>query len=202
MRKLAKEAILCLFLSSTTIANAQLSHLEKLRASYPYGLIGNDYGLLTEEDLAVNTCNTLELTPFSAKNMAYPYWQCFSLKDAKMECDSMGYDSVVKKETGYMEINASNENGVQSYLARDARDMRECKSYLQKWKEKTHGEQYVCLSGSSGAFSGIRDGRKETDWVLDKFKTRKGCVSTGGECSLKAISKDQVRYCHRPTRAG
>ena len=108
----------------------------------------------------------------------------------------MGFDSVVKKEMGHLEINASNENGLQSYLARDARDMRECRSDLREWKEKTRNERYVCISGSYGAFSGIRDGRRETDWVLDKFKTRRGCVSTGGECSLKELSS--LDHCLLP----
>jgi hypothetical protein len=88
----------------------------------------------------------------------------------------------------YLEIAARNENGVQSCLARDARDMRECKSYLRHWKQKTRHERIVCVSGSFWGFSGVRDGRVETDWVLDKFKTRKGCVSSGGECSLKERS--------------
>lgn len=189
MRKITKTVVFGLLISSMSFAGKELSHLEKLKARYPYGLIGDDYGVLTEEDLAVNTCNALELTPFSGdKNMAYPYWQCFPLKDAKMECSSMGYDSAVKKEMGYLEINAHNENGIQSYLARDARDMRECRSYLRDWKQKVRNEQYVCISGSYGAFSSIKDNHKETGWVLDKFKTRKGCVSTGGECSLKELS--------------
>lgn len=125
MWKLAKMAILWLLLPTTLIANAKPSHLEKLKSRYPYGLIGDDYGLLTQEDLAINTCNILEITPFHEdENMAYPYWQCFPLKDAKMKCDSMGYDSVVKKEMGHLEIKARNGNGVQSYLARDAWDMK------------------------------------------------------------------------------
>jgi hypothetical protein len=192
MPKIDKFIAVGLFLSSTSFAGAGPTRLEKLKSRYPYGLIGDDYGLLTEEDLAVNTCNALERTPFSGeKNMAYSYWQCFPLKDVKMECDSLGYDSAIKKETGYLEIDAQNGNGIQSYLARDAMDMGDCRKYLWWWKQKTQGEEHVCVSGSYGGFRGIRDGHKETDWVFDKFKTRKGCESHRSECSLKEVSNIQ-----------
>ena len=118
--------------------------------------------------------------------MAYPYWQGFLVKDAKMECDSLDYDPVIKKETGYMEITALGNGGLQSYLARDAMKMRDCNRWLRIWKNKTRREKYVCLSGSYGAHSGIRNGQKETGWVFDKFKTRKGCKSFfAGECRKK-----------------
>lgn len=196
-----KITIFWISISATVLAAAgvskELSHLENLKARYPYGLIGDDYGLLTEEDLAVNTCNVVEITPFSDdKNMAYSYWQCFPLKSAKMRCHNLGYDSVIKKETGYLEIDARNENGIQSYLARDARDMGECRKYLLRWKQKTRGEQHVCISGSYGGFDDARDGHKKRHWVLDKFKTRKGCVSSGGECSLK--ERSSLENCLMP----
>ncbi len=184
-------------LLSVAFANTNKTHLEILKSSYPYGLIGDDYGLLTEEDLAINTCGVLELTPFSGeKNMAYPYWQCFPVKDAKMECDSMGYDSLSKKETGYMEITAIGNGGFQSYLARNAMDIHDCNRWLRIWKNKTHGEKYVCLSGTYGAYSGTRDGQKETGWVFEKFKTLKGCESFFvNECSLRT-RKNAKADCH------
>lgn len=194
MWKLAKFVAFGLFMSSSSMSFAGTgpTHLERLKSRYPYGLIGDDYGLLTEEDLAVNTCNTSELTPFSGdRNMAYPYWQCFPVKNTKMECDHAGYDPTIKKETGYLEIDAKNENGLQSYLARDAMDMRDCRKYLLGWKQKTQDQEHVCVSGSYGGFSGIRDGRKETDWVFDKFKTSKGCESHRSACSLKEVSNIQ-----------
>ena len=187
MWKIASFLGCMLVLSPVALGDANLTHLERLKSRYPYGLIGDDYGLLTEEDLAINACGVLSLTPFSGeKNMAYPYWQCFPVKDAKMECDSLGYDPTIKKETGHMAIDALGNGGLQSYLARDAMEMRDCRRWLQIWKEKTRGEKYVCLSGPYGAFSGIRDGQKETGWVFDKFKTRRGCKSFfSGECGLK-----------------
>lgn len=195
-----KVAIFLISISATVLADVskELSHLEKLKARYPYGVIGDDYGLLEEEDLAVNTCNAVEITPFSGdKNMAYSYWQCFPLKVAKISCHNLGYDPVIRKETGYLEIEARNESGVQYYLARDARDIRECREYLLRWEQKTRGEEYICISGSFGGFEDRRDGHKERHWVLDKFKTHKGCVSSGGECSLK--ERSTLENCLMPS---
>ena len=192
-----------LTLLPVAFADTSRTHLEMLKSSYPYGLIGDDYGLLTVEDLAINTCGVEKLTPFSGdENMAYPYWQCFPVKDTTLECDSMGYDSVAKKEMGYMEIIALGNDGFHSYLARNTMDVRVCKRWLRTWKNRTHGEKYVCLSGSYGAYAGTRDGQKETGWVFDKYKTSKGCESFfEGECSIRAQLKAQV-HCHASSKAG
>ena len=196
MRKIVGLITCVLGLLPAAFADISKTHLETLKSSYPYGLIGDDYGLLTEEDLAVNTCGVLELTPFSGeKNMAYPYWQCFPVKDTKLECDSMGYDRVEQRETGHMEIVALGNGGFQSYLARNAMNMRVCKRWHRTWSKMTEGEKYVCLSGPYGAYGGIRDGLKETGWRFEKFKTRKGCESFGARCSLKE-RKNAEEYCH------
>jgi hypothetical protein len=165
------------------------SHLQELRSRYPFGLIEDDYGLLTVEDLAVNACNAETLTPFiSEENGAYPYWQCFPLKDAKVRCQRAGYDPSTKKVLGYTFVEAKNKNGLQSYLARDARDLQLCRDFLRDWKKTTRGESFVCVAGSFGRVQEAKDGHKETDWVFEKYKTRKGCVSDGFACSLREVS--------------
>ena len=199
MQKMKNFIFIWIFFVQASFVKAGMTHLEQLKSHYPYGLIGDDYGILTDEDLAVNTCYTSQIASFAeGKNMTYSYWQCFSLSDAQMKCDSSGYDIVEKKETGHLEIEARNIQGMHSYLARDAMAMRDCRTYLRYWKQKTKGEKYVCISGSYGRFGGIKDGRKEMDWILDKFKTRKGCESHRSECSLKEVSKDIRRYCLIP----
>lgn len=117
--------------------------------------------------------------------MAYSSWQCFPIKNTKMECTRSGLNTTGEgKEMGYLGIDAQGKDGIQSYLARDAMDMSECKDWLRVWKRKTRGEKVVCLSGSYGGSTDFRDGRKETDWVFDKFKTLKGCKSHRSECYL------------------
>ena len=70
---------------------ADSTHLQKLNSKYPYALIGNDYELLSEEDLALNGCEALP-SPFSLTSTSYPYWQCFETKNTKLFCDGHDYD--------------------------------------------------------------------------------------------------------------
>jgi hypothetical protein len=156
-----------------------------LKSRYPYGLIGDDYGLLFLEDMAVNTCN-VDVTPFSKeKNLAYSYWQCFLIKNTKISCEHTEKEPSEPYDTGYLGISARNSNGIQSYLARNAIKMTDCQKRLRAWNKITFGEKYVCLSGSYAMSDNATDGTAETDWVLDKFKTHKGCESFGLGCDFK-----------------
>jgi hypothetical protein len=187
MWKMIALCMLSSVLLLSPVAFSELTHLDRLHAHYPYGLIGNDYGLLKEEDLAINACNA-EATPFSAgKNLAYSYWQCFSLEKVKMSCETLGFDPLLKEEDGYMEIDADSSDGVHSYLARDSMKIRECQRWLKIWKKRTSGEKYVCLSGSDAGLDNGHNVQKQTHWVFDKFKTRQGCESYKSECRSREL---------------
>ncbi len=57
------------------------------RAKYPYTVLGEDYDLLTEEDVAISAC-IAHHSPFSLKESSpHPYWQCFSLNGSAFECE-------------------------------------------------------------------------------------------------------------------
>ena len=172
------------FLIPTPLLFAE-SHLALLKSRYPYGLIGDDYGVLSLEDLAVNACG-VDVTPFSKeKNMAYSYWQCFLVKNTTIGCESLGSELNEKEETGYLEISAQSSSGRQAYLVRNAIGMKGCKKRLDIWNKLVKDERYVCLSGSYASSDGAVIGKTETHWVFDKFKTRKGCESLGLDCGFK-----------------
>lgn len=182
MRKII--TIFIFLLSFIPKAFAAPSHLEKLKSRYPYGLIGDDYGILNEEDIAINDCKA-EATPFSrGKNLSYSYWQCFSVIDSKITCDSTGYDSLTKMETGYVEINAKKGDEIHFYLARDPMKIRDCKAWIRTWLKRTILEKYVCISGIDNGSHADQKDRKERYWVFDRFKTRKGCEAYKSECHL------------------
>ncbi len=188
-----------------SIASANSTHLNKIKSIYPYGLIGDDFGILNWEDLAVNTCFA-SMTPFSEdKSMAYSYWQCFLKADVKVECESLGYEPSVKMELAYFNINVKNkiENNLeknlgfktgervaeQSYLARDPMDIRSCKELLKSYKRKTQIQKYVCISGSFNSLELLENGQREVNWVFDKFKNKKGCEAYKSECELEVPYK-------------
>lgn len=77
----------------------------------------------------------------------------------------------------YFAIEAATTDGLHSYTARDSMDAEFCQKWLLRWKMKTKGEKYVCISGSYAGLSDFRNGILVTDWVFEKFKSARGCES-------------------------
>ncbi|MBI3535760.1 MAG: hypothetical protein HY072_09790, partial [Deltaproteobacteria bacterium] len=92
--------------TSNTVSN----HLKELHTQYPYGLLGEDYGILNIDDLAMNTCEIIKPEPFSIQSNAYPYWQCFPSKDVYFSCESSGYDEWTKSTPTILVIAVSTQN--------------------------------------------------------------------------------------------
>lgn len=175
----------CSVLISTGTTLAQDTHLDRLRAHYPYGLLGDDFGVLSEDDLAINTCDVW-VVPFSEKSMAYPYWQCFRTVDTSASCEVMEYDEDEKSVLALLSFSASRQGEKHEYITRRAIHLSDCKSFESDWKRITKNEANVCLSGPYGGTSEEINGTRNVSWVFDKFKTRRGCVSYfQGGCSLK-----------------
>jgi len=168
-----------LILVYSSFAFASSSHLERLRLTYPYGLIGDDYGLLTWRDLAINTCFT-EMEPHSEEengNISYSYWQCFPTQSARMVCS----------DYAYMSLEIQTKEGKQSYLARGPMSQNKCRSLQSSWREKIKGQKYFCVSGSYNGNEIGQDGKIERNWVFDRFKSRAGCEAYRSYCELNEI---------------
>ena len=65
--------------------------ISPLQQKYPYGLLTDDYGILSEADLLVET-RGLEITPYDIKNdmLAFRRWQCFETKKVEFVADKAG----------------------------------------------------------------------------------------------------------------
>ncbi len=173
------------FLSLIEYARADAAHLANLKKHYPYGLIGNDFGLLNEDDMAVNTCDA-EPEPFTEKSLGYPYWQCFLVEGTVFSCDLEDFDESLKTQLFGISIVAYGQNETQEYVSRRAIDKASCIEFNKDWKRLVAGEKYVCLSGPYGGHGEDTRGNRDTSWIFDKFKTRKGCSSYAvGGCDLR-----------------
>ena len=171
-------------------ARAHSAHLENITRHYPHGLLGDDFGVLSENDLAANTCG-VDVEPFSEKSSAYPYWQCFLTKDASIGCDVTEYDSTEKSPLAILAVTASRRNEEHEYVSRRAIRLSNCNWFKNEWKRIAKHEKYLCLSGPLVGGPELVGGKKSTTWVFDKFKTRKGCVSFFvDQCDLGARLKD------------
>lgn len=191
-----KKIILIFFLFLTNFVFAESTHLQKLNSKFPYALLGDDFGILNENDLAINSC---EATPssFSLKQTSYPHWQCFETKTARIFCDGHGYDESAKTFFTLLVIAVEKNLERHEYLTRRTIPYDACISYAQSWHRLLKNEKYVCVSGP---FISKKEksykGRNLYSWIFNSFKTKKGCDSYfQGWCNLKFIIKQGGSNC-------
>lgn len=158
-----------------------------MHSRFPYGLLGEDYGILSEDDLAANTCHGLP-RPFSSDSYAYPYWQCFETRETRFICESLDVKRRPQSAAPHLPVIevTSKTRGQQEFLGRRGIDADDCNEIKRSYDQLTQGTHYVCISGEFGGLDQPLSRNASSYWVLDKFKTRKGCDSyfVGG-CSLK-----------------
>jgi hypothetical protein len=125
--------------------------------------------------------------PFSFDgDTVYPYWKCYSTKDASLHCDDPDYDEDEKSLVVILSLEIRSQNdGSHDYLTRRAIRLESCKYFQNEFNKITKGESNVCVSGEFWKKNPIGTGNAEMIWSFDKFKTTKGCVSYfAGNCDL------------------
>lgn len=176
MRKIGS-LILVLFLWSGCASNQKdkLSHRDLISRKYPYTLIGDDYGILNENDLALSAC-IAKPSPFDFESIDHPYWQCFSTEKAHIDCEDSEYDSDEKSEMVVMAVVLLKDGIRHEYLSRRGIRLDICKEYLGEWKYLTLGQSYVCMSG---ALANSNQGEKKNErfWIFESYRTQSDCVS-------------------------
>lgn len=159
------------------------------RKDYPYALLTEDYSILTTSDLAMNSCGA-DAIPFSNRNLAYPYWKCFEVSKAKIECDNSGHISGSKEENALLTITIQDPESEHFYLPRRAMGLNNCHWFQKRWKSAIKGEKHICISGTFTDYE-TENGHRTSLWVFDKFKTKKSCTSYfADQCDLKTVRKN------------
>ena len=59
---------------------------ERVNSEFPYALLTSDFGILKQEDLAINSCFAKPV-PFSESSTSYFYWQCFEARQSNLFCE-------------------------------------------------------------------------------------------------------------------
>lgn len=185
--------ILILFLFSVITfafaAKAEKTHLQELTSAFPYGLLTDDFGILTKDDLRINSCMGLP-EPVSEGNLAYPYWQCFEVKKSKLICEGKKYDPTEKTKMSMLVISSIRDGVLHEFISRRPLPLTSCRSYLKDWLTFTKHQSHVCISGSGG-FKDTTDGKVSWNWLLGRYKTKKGCDSYfAEECNMAYFEKN------------
>ncbi len=170
------------FLSVFAFAGSK-NHLAELNAKFPYGLLGDDHGVLTVNDLAINACD-VEARPFTADTSYYPYayWQCFESKSISFNCDSNGTSDKDEGVMGLIVLKISTDHIQHEYMERRLWPIKECRSFLKDAKALLKGVRYACISGSFIENETDHLGYQSTSWIFEKIKTKKGCE--GHDCEF------------------
>ncbi len=184
MRKIANlHVLLCLIFLACATPSAQNANEKQLKEKYPHSIIGEDYQLLTEKDLAISSC-IASPEPFSLHKLtSHPYWQCFSTKDSAFECEESDPDE--SGRTAILAIVLKKGGITHEYLSRRAISLEGCKAFGAEWKRLTHNQDHVCVSGQFINPKDERPNEKDRAWIFESYKTAKGCDSYfEGGCSL------------------
>lgn len=182
-------AIFTVFICLAMVSNANaISAAAKQK--YPYTLLTDDYGILSENDLAAFTWG-LKPRLFTAEEISgeYKYWQCFPRERISITLKDTGYSSV---DVGWDDIaDLQIEVVINPYLSHkyDMRARWGVKDYEKRfnlWKKLMKGEQYVCLAGEfSDRKRKMKNGKTKEiySWTFERIKTKKGCDSYLESCN-------------------
>lgn len=186
-----RSSLLLVSLISVLAFASSNNHLVGLKAKYPYGLLGDDHGILVENDLAINAC-IAEPKLFNADNddyHPYEYWQCFESKTISFRCDSNGVPDRHEGVKGLLVAKASINHLQHEYFERRLWPIKDCKDFLKDAKALLKGVRFACISGSFLETEKDHLGNKVTSWVFERVKTKKGCE--GHDCDFtKKFKKD------------
>ncbi|PWU17072.1 MAG: hypothetical protein C5B49_09565 [Bdellovibrio sp.] len=173
---------LCLCLFSSLAFGSADNHLAELKSKFPYGILGDDHGILTMDDLALNACDAKpELFVPTGRSRPYQYWQCFENKTVSFGCDS---DHVPDEREGLMGliiVKASVHGARHEYIARRFWPIGDCKRFIRDAASLLKGTKYACISGSFIENEKDRSGRSSISWTFERIKTKKGCEGNGCE---------------------
>jgi hypothetical protein len=175
-------------LLASSIGNAAhtgKSHLADAKKRYPYNLLGEDFGVLNEQDLASNTCDAIP-EPFGKKTFsATPYWQCFEAKEVSFLCDTDVSDDPHEGARSLIVMKIAGKKGNHEYLGRHPFDIKSCQRYRRRFKALSRRVAHICVSGAFHQKTTDDMGAQISYWDFDKYKTRRGCDSYfEGGCDL------------------
>ncbi|HWU42073.1 MAG TPA: hypothetical protein VN132_01505 [Bdellovibrio sp.] len=181
-------SILCLISSATFAAP---NHLAELKSKFPFGLLSDDYGILSVNDLAMNACDVepKKFNPEKHHYNPYEYWQCFESKSLSFICDSSGVPDEHEGIMGLVIIKASVNHIHHEYLERRPWPIKDCKGFLKDAADLLKGVQYACISGSFIENEIDHSGHQTTSWVFERLKTKKGCE--GHDCEFTKKYKQE-----------
>jgi hypothetical protein len=188
------QALLTLFavvlISTTAMANDPADHLQQAKVKYPNSLIGDDHGVLSEQDLAISTCDGTP-APFDPSTpLGGLYWKCFETKKVSALCDSNGKADEHEGVMGFIVLTAEDGDDLHDYIARRALPIQVCHEFTRDVRKRLRGTHYACIMGSDPSMSTRPPERAKIDWIFEAVRTKRGCESYFQQCDLDDLVKN------------
>lgn len=174
---------MCL-LALTDVRATGHSHLSELNSKFPYGLIGDDYGILKPDDLKINTFNA-EPVPFDPKRQTlhpYQYWKCFKSKSVSLYCEGNDKQAYYEGAMGLIVIKVKSQNELNTYSEGRLWPINDCLRFIRDAKSLLDSSSHVCISGAFISQEIKGHGDKQLSWSFEKIKTKKACE--GRQCEV------------------
>ncbi|MHB1946748.1 MAG: hypothetical protein ACYCQI_01365 [Gammaproteobacteria bacterium] len=172
------------------------------KQKYPYPLLTDDYGVLTDNDVAAYAWG-LKPRPFTPDEISggYTYWQCFPREYISITLEDTGYSSEdIGWEDNYGDLRIHVQINPQishEYEMRSRWPVRDFERRFTTWRKMMKNEKYICLAGGfSDRKRKLENGKTQEiySWTFEKIKTKKGCDSYFDRChpTYKQYLKDQA----------
>jgi hypothetical protein len=172
--------------------NHAQNHTQLLREKFPFGLLGDDFGVLTTNDLAINACFVKKPKPFKLGAMdPYEYWQCFETKKIKLACAERGVSNKAEGPEARVEISVFDTQSKHVFFANRPWALQDCTSFLRDLKKLIKDVKHACISAAYIGIESEESGKTTYAGVFHRLKTKKGCE--GDQCTLSA--KEWQKYC-------
>ncbi len=161
-----------------------------VQEKYSKILLIQDYGILSQDDLAAYTRDVKPVIFSGEIGKNYNYWQCFPRANVTITLRDKGYsaeDIGNIENYGNLLINVWSHDGISNeYSMRRPWAIDEQEIIFKKWQKLMKNEKYVCLSGNMGRSEKKIKHNKlhiKYSWIFEKIKTLKGCDSYfTGQC--------------------
>jgi hypothetical protein len=157
---------------------------KNIKNKYPTVLLTEDYGILSENDLASYTWG-IKHARFSIEQRAhYQYWQCFPRDQVSLSLKDKGHSSEDiegQENLGDLQIEVSLDDHVShQYFMRKLSAISNYEEVFHRWQKLMKNQSYVCLGGRFGGYEEKTEkGQRQKiySWTFERIKTKKGCDS-------------------------
>lgn len=134
------------------------------------GIVNDDHGIITEDDLKLADENSHPPPPFDGTNKSYPYWQCFAKGTLKFKCE---YESPLNREGSTFTLNIETTSESHFYSLSHTISGDACDVLKRNVVRVLRNQQMFCINGTNDSLS-ISGNKKKYFWTFFRMKSKTG----------------------------